>query len=213
MEYGEVERVLRGCVVEMDDDDAVRGHKRQRRQRAERDLDDLLQLKAPTANEAYGLAEVLSWAGPGDVSTLKRARDMAHLAHTRGHPEAGRLFARCVDRLLYAEHKSQRYGTSGPQSRVRLGCRRWTRPSPTTSAQASGCLPLPRWRRGGGGQPPGRPPRRRPRFARRGEPPSGFSPWVPAQLEQGRGGHDEAVWRDGPDLVFCRRGSASAVTA
>lgn len=42
MDFADVERVLHICVVEIDDSDAYRTEKRQRRQRAQRNLDALL---------------------------------------------------------------------------------------------------------------------------------------------------------------------------
>ncbi len=114
MDFADVERVLHSCVVEIDDSDADRTEKRQRRQRAQRDLEALLRTTEPTTEEAYRLALILSRAGPGDLSPLESAVDLARRAHRGGHPEAGLLVARCVDRLLCSEHKPQRYGTVRP---------------------------------------------------------------------------------------------------
>ncbi len=214
MDYGAVEQMLRSCFVERGDDDAARAQKRQRRQQAERDLEEILRASAPTADEAYELARILSCAGPGDLSSLRRARDLAELAHTRGHPEAGRLFAGCVDRLLCAEHKPQRYGT--------------------LRRTIAGEVQLPEMdaavtdeERAGLGLPPAAKVRDQLEEANRQAAhdvavhglPEGMNlrrvlrGWTPAQLEQALGGRAEAVWRDGPDVVFCWRGRAAAVTA
>ena len=213
MNFTDVERVLQSCMVGIDDSDADRLNKRDRREQAQRDLEALLQTTEPTTQEAYGLALTLSRAGSGDFSPLELALDFARRAHRNGHPEAGLLVAQCVDRLLYSEHKPQRYGTVRPtiagESRLPA-----LDPSVTDGERAElGLPPAAQLRRelehanrdaarhvAEHGLPDGANLRR---VCRR--------LW-PAEVADMLGERTEAVWRDGDDVVFCWRGSAPAVT-
>ncbi len=213
MNFTEVERVLQTCVVGTDDSEADRLQKPQRRQQALRELGALLQTTEPTTEEAYGLALILSRTGSGDLLPLKLALDLARRAHRSGHPEAGLLVARCVDRLLYSEHKAQRYGTVRPTiaGETRLPA---LDPSVTDEERAElGLPPAAQLRReveeanrdtarhvAEHGLPDGANLRRVDRRLQ------------PAELAQMLGERTEAVWREGEDVVFCWRGSAPAVT-
>lgn len=64
MNFTDVERVLQSCMVGIDDSDADRLKKRERRQQAQRDLEAPLQTTEPSTEEAYGLALILGRAGP-----------------------------------------------------------------------------------------------------------------------------------------------------
>ena len=213
MDFADVERVLHSCVVEIDDSDADRTEKRQRRQRAQRDLEALLRTSEPTTEEAYRLALILSRAGPGDLSPLESAVGLARRAHRGGHPEAGLLVARCVDRLLYSEHKPQRYGTVRPTiaGETRL---------PALDAGVTDA------ERAELGLPPAaqmlkeieqanRDAARR--VAEHGLPEGAnlrrvYRPLRAAELAEKLTERREGVWRDGDDIVFCWRGAASAAS-
>lgn len=214
MDYGQVERSLRGCSVEPDDTEAERDAKRERRRQAERDLEVLLGRQEPTPEEAYALARILSHAGPGDIATLQRAKELARVAHTRGHPEAGRLFATCVDRLLVADREPQRYGT------LRMtvaGEVRHPDLDPSVSDEERAALGLPP--AGEVREEVAKANRELARcVAEEGLPPEVNLRRVlrslrPADLERVLGDRREAVWREGDDVVFCWRGQAEAVTA
>ena len=213
MNFTELERVLQGCMVGIDDSNADRLEKRERRQQAQRDLEALLQTAEPSTEEAYGLALILSRAGSGDFSPLQLGLDLARRAHRKGHPEAGLLVAHCVDRLLYSEHKPQRYGTVRPTiaGETRLPA---LDPSVTDAERAElGLPPAAQLRReleqanrdaarhvAEHGLPEGATLRRVHRGLRA------------AKLAGMLGERTEAVWRDGDDVLFCWRGSAPAVT-
>lgn len=212
MNFADVERVLHSCVIEIDDGDAERTKKRHRRQRAQQDLEALLRTTEPTTDEAYRLALILSRAGPGDLSPLKSAVDLARRAHRSGHPEAGLLVARCVDRVLYSEHKPQRYGTVRPTIGGETGLPALD-PSVTDAERAELGLPpvaqmlkeIEQANRDAAhrvaelGLPEGANLRRVYRSLR------------PAELAKKLTERGEGVWRDGDDVVFCWRGSAPAV--
>ncbi|MDQ4070284.1 MAG: alpha/beta hydrolase-fold protein [Actinomycetota bacterium] len=214
MDYGQLERSLRGCYIEPDDTEAERVAKRERRRQAERDLELLLARQEPTGDEAYALARILSHAGPGHTSTLERARELAHVAHTKGHPEAGRLFATCVDRLLVADGEPQRYGTLRMTVAGEIRCPDLD-PSVTDDERAAL------------GLPPAAQVReevaRTNREAARRVAEEGLPPGVnlrrvlrrfrPAELERVLGDRREGVWREGDDVFLCWRGQAEAVTA
>ena len=213
MNFTDVERVLQTCMVGIDDSDADRLEKRERRQQAQRDLEALLQSIEPSTEEAYRLALIFSRAGPGDLSPLRLALDLARRAHGNGHPEAGLLVAQCVDRLLYFEHKPQRYGTVRPTI---AGEARLPALDPSVTDEERAQL----------GLPPATQLRREVEQANRNSArqvaehglPEGanlrrvYRPLRPAALAEVLGERSEAVWRDGDDVVFCWHGSASAVT-
>ena len=213
MDFPDLERVLHSCVVEINDSDAHRTEKRERRNRAQRDLEALLQTREPTTDEGYRLALLLSRAGPGDLSPLECAIDLARLAHRNGHPEAGLLVAGCVDRLLYVHHKPQRYGTVRPTiaGETRLPV---VDPSVTDEDRAELGLPpaaqayreVEEANRDGARQ-----------VAEHGLPEGAnlrrvFLPLRPERLGEVLAEATEAVWREGDDMVFCWRGSASEVS-
>lgn len=54
MNFTDIERVLQGCMVGIDDSDADRLRKRERRQQAQRDLEGLLQTTEPTRRRHTG---------------------------------------------------------------------------------------------------------------------------------------------------------------
>ena len=146
MDFADIEAVLHSCLVEVDDSAADRTEKRQRRQRAQRDLEALLRTSEPKTEEAYGLALILSQAGPGDRSPLESAVDLARRAHRSEHPEAGLLVARGVDRLLHSVHKPQRYATVRPTI---AGETRLPAPDPSVpdaGTSCTSCLVKPRIR-------------------------------------------------------------------
>jgi len=72
MDFEDVERTLHSCFVKAHDTEADRVRKRERRRQAERELSDLLRDQEPTAEQAYTLAKILSYAGPGDSSPLEK---------------------------------------------------------------------------------------------------------------------------------------------
>lgn len=207
MNFTDVERVLQTSVVGTDDSEADRLQKPQRGQQALRELGALLQTTEPTTEEAYGLALILSRTGSGDLLPLELALDLARRAHRSGHPEAGLLVARCVDRLLYSEHKAQRYGTVRPTiaGETRLPA---LDPSDTDEERAElGLPPAAQLRReveqanrdtarhvAEHGLPDGAKLRRVDRRLQ------------PAELAEMLGERTEAVWREGEDVVFCWRG-------
>lgn len=213
MNFTDVERVLQGCMVGIDDSDADRLQKRQRREQAQRDLEALLQITEPSTEEAYGLALILSRSGSGDFSPLQLGLDLARRAHRNGHPEAGLLVARCVDRLLYSEHKPQRYGTVRPTiaGETRLPA---LDPSVTDEERAELGLP-PAAQLGRELEQANRDAARH--VAEHGLPEGANLRRVhrglrATELAGMLGERTEAVWRDGDDVVFCWRGSAPTVT-
>lgn len=213
MNFADVQAVLHSCLVEVDDSDADRAEKRLRRHRAQRDLDALLRTSEPTTEEAYGLALILSRAGPGDLSPLESAVDLARRAHRSGHREAGLLVARCVDRLLYSEHKPQRYGTVRPTiaGETRLPV---LDPSVTDAERAELGLP-PAAHMLKEIEQANRDAARR--VAEQGLPEAAnlrrvYRPLRAAELAEKLTERGEGVWRDGDDVVLCWRGSASAVS-
>lgn len=212
MNFTDVERVLQGCMVGIDDSEADRLQKRERRQQTQRDLEARLQTTEPSTEEAYGLALLLSRAGLGDLSSLRLALDLARRAHRNGHREAGLLVAQCVDRLLYSEHKPQRYGTVRPTiaGEARLPA---LHPSVTDEERAELGLPPAAQLRQELEQASRDAARQ---VAEHGLPEGAnlrrvYRPLGPAEVAEILGERSEAVWRDGDDVVFCWRGSASAV--
>ena len=211
--FTDVERVLQSCMVGIDDSDPDRLQKRERRKQAQRDLEALLQTTEPSTDEAYGLALIFSRAGLGDLSSLRVALDLARRAHRGRHPEAGLLVAQCVDRLLYAEHKPQRYGTVRPTiaGETRLPV---LDPSVTDEERAELGLPPATQVRQELGQANRESARQ---VAEHGLPEGAnlrraYRPLRPAELAQVLGERSEAVWRDGDNVVFCWRGAEPAVT-
>jgi enterochelin esterase-like enzyme len=214
MDFEDVERTLRSCFVEADDTEADRVRKRERRLHAERELSELLRDQEPTTEQAYTLAKILSYAGPGDPSPLEAAQHLALTAHRKGHPEAGLLAATCVDRLLVRERRPQRFGTLRPtvggefrllpvdptvtdEDRAELGLPPFAQVlEEVVNANRAAALQVAEE-----GLPDGVNLRRVFRTQR------------PVDLETALAGRDEAVGRDGEDIIFCWRGSAEAVTA
>lgn len=214
MDFEDIERTLRSCFVEPDDTEADVARKRELRRQVQRELSDLLQHQEPNSDQAFALAQILSHAGPGDSSSLETAQQLASLAHAKAHPEAGPLFARCVDRLLLHQRKPQRYGTLRPTvgGEIRL-----LPVDPSVTDQERAELGLPPFahvqeevananraaalRVAEEGLPEGVNLRRV------------FRAHRPAEYERALSGRDEGVWREGDDIVFCWRGTAEAVTA
>jgi hypothetical protein len=213
VDFEEVERILRSCLVEADDTEDDVARKRERRRQVEGDLLRLLGREEPTAEQAYAVGKILSFAGPGDSSCLELAERLARLAHAKGHPEAGRLIATCVDRRLVQQRKPQRYATLCPTVG---GERRLLPVDPLVTDEERAELGLPplaqvleevaRANREAArrvaveGLPEGVNLRRVPRAH------------SPIELEEALAGRDEAVWRDSDDVIFCWRGTAEAVT-
>ncbi|MHB1534323.1 MAG: enterochelin esterase domain-containing protein, partial [Acidimicrobiales bacterium] len=139
---------------------------------------------------------------------------MAGLAHQAGHPDAGRLMATYVDRLLVWDRRPQRYGT---QRRYKAG-------EPVLFAMEAGVtdeerigLGLPSLAELRGGIEAERKNAAR-RIATEGLPEGAHLARVErhdgaTELSAALGGSDQAVFRDGEDMVFCWRGEAEAVTA
>ena len=214
MDFEDLERTLRSCFVEAADTDADRTRKRERRRQAQDDLAVLLLRREPTAAQAFALAEILSYAGPGDTSPLEAAHELARLAHRKGHPDAGVLAARCLDRRLVHERKPQRYGTLRPTVGGEM---RLPLVDPTVTDEQRAEL----------GLPPFATVREEVANANRAAAiqvakeglPAGvnlrrvFRAHRPAAVEAVLAGAQKAVWRDGDDIVFCWRGTAEAVTA
>lgn len=214
MDFEDVERTLHSCFVEAHDTEADRVRKRERRRQAERELSDLLRDQEPTAEQAYTLAKILSYAGPGDSSPLEAAQHLARVAHRHGHPEAGLLAATCADRLLVHEHKPQRFGTLRPTVGGEL---RLLPVDPTVTDEERAELGLPplsqvREEVANANRAAAL------RVAQEGLPDDVnlrrvFREHRPDDVEAALADGDEAVWRDGDDIIFCWRGAAEAVTA
>ena len=199
-DFTDVERVLQSRMVGIDDGDADRLQKRLRRQQAQRDLEALLQTTEPSTEEAYRLELIFSSAGLDDLSPLRLALDLARRAHRNGHPEAGLLVAQCADRLLYSEHKPQRYGTVRPTiaGEARLPA---LDPSVTDEERAELGLPPATQLRQEVEQTIRDSARH---VAERGLPDGAnlrraYRPLRPAELAEVLGERSEAVWRDGDD--------------